>query len=79
MTILQVYAPIYALNVYSAVQNIKEFYAEIQEILKQTPKKDIIYISGDFSAKASNVEETGITDKFDLGEQNETDYATTNS
>ena len=39
--------------------------------LELTPKKDILFIIGDWSAKIGSQEITGITGKFGLGVQNE--------
>ena len=47
------------------------FYKELQDILKLTPKNYVLFIIGDWNAKAGSQEIPGITDKFDLGVQNE--------
>lgn len=47
---------IYASSKDSAEENIKEFYADIEEALKHTPKKDI-YIVRDFNVKERAIEE----------------------
>ena len=39
--------------------------------LELTPKKDILFIIGDWSAKIGSQEITGITGKFGLGVQND--------
>ena len=39
--------------------------------LELTPKKDVLFIIGDWNAKAGSQETPGVTGKFDLGVQNE--------
>lgn len=46
---------------------MEEFYADIEEVLKQTPKKDIVHIIGDFNVNVRSVE-IGIIGQFGLGE-----------
>ena len=67
ITIIQVYAP---------TSNAEEaeaewFCGDLQDHLKLTPKKDILFIIGDSNAKVGNQEVPGITGKFVLGVQNE--------
>ena len=40
--------------------------------LELTPKKDVLFIIGDWNAKVGSQETSGVTGKFDLGIQNET-------
>ena len=47
------------------------FYKDLQDILELTPKKDVIFIIGDWNAKVGCQEIPGVTDKFGLGVQNE--------
>ena len=47
------------------------FYEELQELLELTPKKDILFIIGDWNAKVGSQETPGVTGKFDLGIWNE--------
>ncbi|XP_053151620.1 craniofacial development protein 2-like [Hemicordylus capensis] len=54
ITILQIYAP----TADSEEEEIEEFYAELLEARKQTSKKDIVYIVGNFNAKADEVEKS---------------------
>ena len=42
-----------------------------QRILELTPKKDVLFIIGDWNAKVGNQETPGVTGKFGLGIQNE--------
>ena len=46
-------------------------YEDLQDFLELTPKKDVLFIIGDRNAKVGSQETPGITDKFDLGVQNE--------
>ena len=48
------------------------FYEELQDLLEPTPKKDILFIIGDWNTKVGSQETPGVTDKFGLGIQNET-------
>ena len=43
----------------------------VQELLELTPKKDVLFIIGDWNAKVGSQETPGITGKFGLGVQNE--------
>ena len=47
------------------------FYDDLHDLLKLTPKKDILFIIGDWNVKVGSQEIPGVTDKFDLGVQNE--------
>ena len=40
-------------------------------VLELTPKKDVLFIIGDWNAKVGSQEIAGVTDKFGLGVQNE--------
>ena len=47
------------------------FYEDLQELLKLTPEKDVLFIIGDWNAKVGSQEIPGITGKFGLRVQNE--------
>ena len=47
------------------------FYEDLQDLLELTPKKDILFILGDWNAQVGSQETPGITGKFGLGIQNE--------
>ena len=47
------------------------FYEDLQDLLELTPKKDVIFIIGDWNAKVGSKETLGVTGKFSLGVQNE--------
>ena len=42
-----------------------------QDLLELTPKKDVLFIIGDWNAKVGSQETPGVTGKFGLGIQNE--------
>ena len=67
ITLIQVYAP--ASNAEEA--EVEQFYENLQELLKLTSKKHVLFIIGDWNAKIESQETLGITGKFGLGVQNE--------
>ena len=50
---------------------VEWFYEDLQDLLELTPKKDVLFIIGDWNAKAGSQEIPGVTGKFGLGVQNE--------
>ena len=64
ITVIQVYAP--TSNVEE--DEVEQFYEDLQDLLELTPKKDVLFITGDWNAKAGNQDIPG---KFSLGIQNE--------
>ena len=48
-----------------------KFYEDLQDLLELTPKKDILFIIGDWNAKVGSQETPRVTGKFGLGLQNE--------
>ena len=67
ITVIQAYAP--TSNAEEA--EVEQFYEDIQDLLEQTPKKDVLFIIGDWNAKVGSQETPGVTGKFGLGVQNE--------
>ena len=67
ITIIQVYAP--TSNAEEA--EVERFYEDLQDLLELTPKKDVLFILGDWNAKVGSQETHGVTGKFGLGVQNE--------
>ena len=67
ITVIQAYAP--ASNAEEA--EVERFYEELQDLLERTPKKDVLFIIGDWNAKVGSQETPGVTGKFGLGMQNE--------
>ena len=47
------------------------FCENLQDLLELTPKKDVLFIIGDWNAKVGSQETPGVTGKFGLGIQNE--------
>ena len=67
---------IIVIQVYAPTSNAEEaeaerFYDDLQDLLELTPKKDILFIIGDWNAKVGSEETPGVTDKFGLGIWNE--------
>ena len=67
ITVIQVYAP--TSNAEEA--EAERFYEDLQDLLEQTPKKDVLFIIGDWNAEVGSQETPGVTGKFGLGVQNE--------
>ena len=67
MTVIQVNAP--TSNTEEA--EVEQFCEDLQDLLEPTPKKDVLFIIGDWNAKVESQETPGVTGKFGLGIQNE--------
>ena len=67
ITVIQVYAP--TSNAEEA--EVQQFCEDLQDLLKLTPKKDVLFITGGWNAKVGSQEIPGVTGKFGLGLQNE--------
>ena len=67
ITIIQAYAP--TSNAEEA--EVEWFYEDLQDLLELTPKKDVLFIIGDWNAKVGSQETSGVTGKFGLGVWNE--------
>ena len=50
---------------------VERFYEDLQDLLKLTHKKDVLFIIGDWNAKVGSQETPGVTGKFGVGVQNE--------
>ena len=61
--VIQVYAP------YTNTEEaeVEWFYEDLQDLLELTPKKDVLFIIGDWNAKVGSQEIPGVTGKFGLG------------
>ena len=64
------------IQVYTLTTDAKEaevdwFYEDLQDLLELTPKKDVLFIIGDWNAKVGSQEIPGVTGKFGLAVQNE--------
>ena len=49
----------------------EKFYEDLQQFLELTPKKDVLFIIGDWNTKVGSQETPGVTGKFGLGVWNE--------
>ena len=63
ITVIQVYTP---------TSNAEEaegqwFYEDLQDLLELTPKKDVLFIIGDWNAKVGSQKIPGVTGNFGLG------------
>ena len=67
ITVIKDYAP--TSNAEEA--EVERFYEDLQDLLELTPKKDVLFIIGDWKAKVGSQETPGVTGKFGLGIQNE--------
>ena len=50
---------------------VERFYEDLQDLLELTPKKDVLFIVGDWNTKVESQETCGVTGKFGLGIWNE--------
>ena len=61
---------------YAQTSNAEEaevewFYEDLKDLLKLTPKTDVLFIIEDWNAKVGSQETLGVTGKFGLGVQND--------
>ena len=67
ITVIQDYTP----TSNAEETEVDRFYEDLQDLLELTPKKDVLFIIGDWNAKVESQEIPGVTGKFGLGMQNE--------
>ena len=67
ITVIQVHAPISN----AEEPEVEQFNEDLKDLLELTPKKDVLFIIGDWNAKVGSQETPGVTGKFGLGVQNE--------
>ena len=65
ITVIQVYAPT------TNAEEAELFYEDLQDFLELIPKRDVLFIIGDWNTEVGSQEIPGITGKFGLGVQNE--------
>ena len=66
--VIQAYAP----TSNAGEAKVEQFHEDLQDLSELTPpKKDVLFIMGDWDAKVGSQETPGITSKFGLGVQNE--------
>ena len=61
--VIQVYAP----TSKAERAEVEWFYEDLQDLLKLTPRKDVLFITGDWNAKVGSQETPGVTGIFGLG------------
>ena len=66
ITVIQVYAP--TTNAEEA--EVKQFDEDLQDLLELTPKKNVLFIIGDWNTKVGRQEIPGVTGKFGHRVQN---------
>ena len=62
ITLIQVYTP--TSNTEEA--EVEQFYEDLQDILELTPKKDVLFVIGDWNAKVGSQETPGVTTNLPL-------------
>ena len=67
ITVIQVYAP----TSNAEETEVEPFHEDLQDLLELTPKKDVLFIIGDWNAKVGSQETLKVTGKFGLGMWNE--------
>ena len=67
ITVIQVYA----LTSNTEETEVEQFCEDLQDLLDLTPKKDVLFIIGDWNAKVGSQETPGVTGKFGFRVQNE--------
>ena len=67
ITVIQVYVS----NSNAEEAEVERFYEDLQELLELTPKKDVLFIIGNWNAKVGSQETPGVTGKLGLGIRNE--------
>ena len=50
---------------------VARLHEDLQDLVELTPKKDVLFIKGDWNAKVGSQKTLGVTGKFGLGIRNE--------
>ena len=66
-TLIQVYGP----TSNAEETEVEQFYEDLQDPVEPTPKKDVLFIIGEWNAKVGSQETPGVRGTFGLGMQNE--------
>ena len=61
-TVIQVYVPMSD----AEEAEVERFYEDLQDLLELTPKKDVLFIIGDWNAKVGSQETPGVTGNLSL-------------
>ena len=72
IAVIQVYAP----TTSAKDAEVEQFCDDLQDLLGLTPKKDVLFITGDWNAKVRSQEILGVTGKLGLGVQTKQDKVT---
>ena len=64
---------VYALTSNAEEAEVEQFYEDLQDLLELTPKKDVLFIIGDWNVKVESHEIYGVTGKFGLRVENKAD------
>ena len=67
IAVVQAYAPTSS----AEEAEVEWFYEDLHDLLELTPKKEVLFIIGDWNTKLGGQELPGVTGKFDPGVQNE--------
>ena len=62
---------VYALTSNAEEAEVERFYEDLQDLLELIPKKDILFIIGDWNAKVGSQKIPGVTGKYRIGVQKE--------
>ena len=60
ITVIQVYAPT------SNAEEAERFYEDLQDLVELTPKKDVLFVIGDWNTKVGSQKTPGVTGKLAL-------------
>ena len=60
ITVIQVYGP----TTDAKEAEVDQFYEDLKDLLELTPKKDVLFITGDFNAKVGSQAIPGVSGKF---------------
>ena len=67
ITVIQVYVP----TSNAEEVEVEQFYEDLQDLLELIPKRDVLFIIGDWNAKVGSQELPGVIGKFGLGVKSE--------
>ena len=68
---IQYHGKVYAPTSNAEEAEVERFYEDLQDLLELTPKKDVLFIIGDWNVKVGSQETPGVTGRFGLGVHNE--------
>ena len=62
---------VYALTSNAEEAEVEQFYEDLQDLLELTPKRDVLFITGDWNVKVRSQEICEVTGKYGLGVQDD--------